>query len=23
AEHCDPLSKTPYRKYVPIRLEKC
>ena len=23
AEHCDPLSKTPYHKYVPIRLEKC
>lgn len=22
-EHCDPLSKTPYHKYVPIRLEKC
>ncbi|WP_423244115.1 hypothetical protein, partial [Acinetobacter nosocomialis] len=21
--HCDPLSKTPYHKYVPIRLEKC
>jgi len=22
-DHCDPLSKTPYHKYVPIRLEKC
>lgn len=21
-EHCDPLSKTPYHKYVPVRLER-
>lgn len=21
-KHCDPLSKTPYHKYVPVRLEK-
>ena len=22
AQHCDPLSKTPYHKYVPVRLER-
>jgi len=22
SDHCDPLSKTPYHKYVPVRLEK-
>jgi anaerobic selenocysteine-containing dehydrogenase len=22
ASHCDPLSKTPYHKYVPVRIEK-